>query len=333
MKKIGVLFGMEDSFPTALVETVNARNVSEVRAEAVRVDQVVQGHGTEYAVILDRISHDVPFYRSYLKNAALCGTAVLNNPFWWSADEKFFNNALAVKIGIPVPNTVLLPSREIPPNTKDSSFRNLKYPLNWESIFSYIGFPAYMKPYDGGGWKGVSRLENAEAFFEAYNTSGTAVMLLQSEVVFDFYFRCYCLAGDQVRIMYYDPRKPFHLRYSWDGPEAPSGLIRQVHDYTVALNQALGYDFNTVEWAVKDGIPYAIDFCNPSPDAEPFSVGEKNFQWVVEHAADMVIQRAQIHREGVDNLTWGTFVTNSVQRIPHLRDTQPVFRKALQDAS
>ncbi|MEP6749457.1 MAG: hypothetical protein ABJB86_17100, partial [Bacteroidota bacterium] len=92
MKKIGILFGQERSFPTAFIERVNSKNVNGITAEAVRIDKVMQGEPTEYSVIIDRISQDIPFYRAYLKNAALTGTAVINNPFWWSADEKFFNN-------------------------------------------------------------------------------------------------------------------------------------------------------------------------------------------------------------------------------------------------
>ena len=92
MKKIGILFGQERSFPTAIVERINNKNIKGISAEPVRIDKVMQGEPSGYAVIIDRISQDIPFYRAYLKNAALCGTAVINNPFWWSADEKFFNN-------------------------------------------------------------------------------------------------------------------------------------------------------------------------------------------------------------------------------------------------
>jgi glutathione synthase/RimK-type ligase-like ATP-grasp enzyme len=135
MKKIGILHGKERSFPEAFVERVNRKNINGIHAEPVRIDKVMQGEATAYAVIIDRISQDVPFYRAFLKNAALCGTAVINNPFWWSADEKFFNNALATKIGVPVPKTVILASRELPDDTSNESFSNLAYPLNWKSIF------------------------------------------------------------------------------------------------------------------------------------------------------------------------------------------------------
>ena len=110
MKKIGILFGKERSFPMAFIERVNSKGIEGIMAEPVRIDKVMQGEDAGYAVIIDRISQDVPFYRAFLKNAALTGTAVINNPFWWSADEKFFNNCLATKLDVPVPKTVILPS-------------------------------------------------------------------------------------------------------------------------------------------------------------------------------------------------------------------------------
>ncbi len=307
MKKIGILYGKERSFPMSFVETVNSRNVEGVIAEPVRIDKVVQGAADEYAVIIDRISQDVPFYRAYLKNAAICGTAVINNPFWWSADEKFFNNCLAVKIGVPVPKTVILPSRDLPTDTSEDSFVNLAYPLDWEGIFNYVGFPAYMKPFAGGGWKNVYKLHNMEEFFQRHAETGQLVMLLQEEIVFDEYYRCYCIGGEHVRIMPYEPRNPHHLRYTSDFTPSLERL-KQMEEIVLRLNHYLGYDFNTVELAVRDGVPYAIDFCNPAPDAERTSVGEENFNWVVETAATYAIAKALEHKPGQDNLTWGEFV-------------------------
>ncbi|HEX2642380.1 MAG TPA: hypothetical protein VHU81_05280 [Thermoanaerobaculia bacterium] len=315
MKKIGILFGQEDTFPWAFIDRVNAKNVDGITAEPVSIEKLMQGEPTEYAVIIDRISQDIPFYRAYLKNAALNGTAVLNNPFWWSADEKFFNNCLATKIGVAVPKTVLLPSNQHPPDTNERSMRNLGYPLDWEGIFNYVGFPAYFKPFAGGGWKNVYRLENREQFFETYNQTGQLVMMLQEEIIFTEYFRCYSIDCRDVRIMQYDPRQPFHLRYVRNGPPVQQALLDKVHEGVLALNRGLGYDFNTVEFAVRDGIPYAIDFCNPAPDADVNSIGEDNFAWVVEAAANMAIRKAQSFVAGRNNLTWGEFIRNSAADI------------------
>lgn len=313
MKKIGILFGQERSYPMAFIERVNSKQVDGIIAEPVRIDKVIQGASDEYAVIIDRISQDVPFYRAFLKNAAICGTAVINNPFWWSADEKFFNNALAVKIGVPVPKTVILPSRELPQDTNDQSFSNLAYPLDWEGIFNYVGFPAYMKPYAGGGWKNVYRLQDMEDFYSKHPETGQLVMLLQEEIIFEEYYRCYCIGGKYVKIMPYEPRNPFHLRYVSDFNPSPDRL-KQMEEIVLKLNSYLGYDFNTVELAVRDGVPYAIDFCNPAPDAERTSVGEENFEWVVETSATYAIEKALSHVPEADNLTWGEFVKRGSQK-------------------
>ena len=308
MKKIGILFGQEDTFPWAVIDRINRKGVAGVAAEPVRLDKVVQGEPTEYAVVLDRISQDVPFYRAWLKNAALNGTAVVNNPFWWSADEKFFNNCLATKLGVAVPKTVLLPSHERPPDTGENSFRNLAFPLDWEGIFSYVGWPAFFKPFAGGGWKNVYKLHDAEEFFRVYGETGQLVMMLQEEINFTEYFRCYCIDCREVRIMQYDPRAYFHQRYVREGPPVRQELLDRMEEDVLKLNRGLGYDFNTVELAVRDGVPYAIDFCNPAPDADVKSVGEDNFEWVVETVANMAIRKAEAHVEGENNLTWGEFV-------------------------
>ncbi len=313
MKKIGILSGQENTFPQAFVERINSKGVAGIEAEQVEISKVMQGEPSPYTVIVDRISQDVPFYRAYLKNAALCGTAVINNPFWWSADEKFFNNCLATKIGVPVPKTVLLPSRDLPPDTTDKSFRNLAYPLDWEAIFNYVSFPAYMKPFAGGGWKNVYKLHDRQEFFQKHQETGQLVMMLQEEIVFDAYFRCYCIGGKHVKIMPYEPRNPHHLRYSADF-NIPGQLLEKIQELVIRLNQFLGYDFNTVEFAVRDGIPYAIDFCNPAPDADRQSVGEENFEWVVETAAGFAIEKAIAHKEGADNLTWGKYMEHAIAK-------------------
>ncbi|QMW06513.1 ATP-grasp domain-containing protein [Spirosoma foliorum] len=311
--KIGILFGQENTFPQAFIDRVNEKQ-SAFPAEFVSIDQVEQSVPTDYAVIIDRISQDVPFYKAFLKNAALTGTAVVNNPFWWSADEKFFNNALAVQLGVPVPKTILLPSKERPDDTNHNSFRNLKH-MNWDGIFQHIGFPAFMKPHAGGGWKSVYKVDNPDEMFKAYDETGQLVMLYQEAIDFTDYFRCYCIGGKDVRIMPYEPRNPHHLRYAAEMKttgDAGKKLLATMTDYVLKLNHGLGYDFNTVEFAVRDGIPIAIDFCNPAPDADIHSVGQENFDWVVEAAANMAIERAKKLQKGKDNLTWGTFVRGSV---------------------
>ncbi|MGC1360448.1 MAG: hypothetical protein WA400_09170 [Silvibacterium sp.] len=293
MKKIGVLFGLENTFPGALVERINSKNVEGITAEFVHTGCVFFDKLPAYAVIVDRVSHDVPFYRAFLKHAALWGSAIINNPFWWSADDKFFNYSLAAKLGVAVPPTVILPHKNLPHGTTERSMRNLEYPLNWDAAFDYIGFPAFLKPVDGGGWRDVHHVHSREEFFHAYDQSRDLCMVLQRAVKFSEYFRCFVVGRERVRIVPYDPRQPHHERYLLDPPKYDKKLLKRVEADAKTLCAALGYDFNTVEFAVEDGVPYAIDFMNPAPDADLHSVGPENFEWVVEAVANLAIKKAK----------------------------------------
>jgi glutathione synthase/RimK-type ligase-like ATP-grasp enzyme len=292
MKKIGVLFGMENTFPGALVERINQMDVPDVRAEFCEIGGVEMAKPSPYAVIVDRISHDMPFYRSYLKSAALNGTVVINNPFWWSADDKFFNYSLASKLGVAVPRTVLLPHKHFPPEINVRSVRNLQYPLDWDTIFDYVKFPAFLKPHDGGGWRDVFYVHNREEFYEAYDQTRDLCMMLQAAVPFKEYFRCYVVGQEDVRVMAYDPRRPHEHRYVHEEQTYPAGLLERVEKDALTLCRALGYDLNTVEFAVEDGVPYAIDFMNPAPDADLYSVGKEHFEWIVDKVAKLAVKKA-----------------------------------------
>ena len=308
MKKIGILFGKESTFPPALVERINSMKVDGVTAEFVKIGGIKMADPCGYRVIIDRISQDIEFYRAFLKNAALTGTIVVNNPFWWTADDKFFNYALATKLGVAIPPTVILPHREHPPDTSEQSMRNLVYPLNWEEIFEYVGFPAFLKPYDGGGWKHVYKVDSQAEFFDRYNETGNLCMTLQRGVNFEEYFRCYVIGQEKVHIMRYDPKAPHHERYVKGNPQPEPALRDRIVKDSLTLCKALGYDLNTVEFAVEDGIPYAIDFMNPAPDADIKSVGAENFEWVVQAVAEMAVKKALSDENPARELRWASFL-------------------------
>lgn len=312
MKKIGVLFGMEISFPGALVERINARHVEGIQAEFVVTGPVQLDTVPRYSVIVDRISHEIPFYSAFLKHAALNGVVVLNNPFWWPADDKFFNDALAAKLGVAVPPTVILPHKEHPGETTDRSMRNLEFPLDWETVFAYVGEHGFLKPVDGGGWRDVHPVHNREEFFAAYDQSRDLCMMYQKAINFTDYFRCYVVGQKKVRIMPYDPLRPHAERYLQDAPQgaqlpAAKKLLKRIEQDALTLCRALGYDLNTVEFAVEGGIPYAIDFMNPVPDADLHSVGSANFEWFVEQVADLAIAKARTAPQ-IPDLRWSAFL-------------------------
>ncbi len=295
MKKVGILVGREVTFPESIINSINEKGNGEVVAEMVKVGGIRLDEEKKYDVIIDRISHEVPFYRATLKRMALEGTYIINNPFWWSADDKFFNFSLAAKIGVAIPKTVLLPQQDYIPDITSESLRNLEFPLDWEGIVEYVGFPAFLKPFDGGGWKNVSKIHSLEELWYKYNQSGKLCMTLQEGIEFDQFVRCYCVGQEKVLIMPYDPSKPYlsGMQYvnvdDYLSPELHARIEKDVK----TICKALGYDLNTVEFAIKDGVPYAIDFMNPAPDAEIASVGEYNHNWIVNALTNFIFEKLE----------------------------------------
>lgn len=292
MKKVGILVGREETFPEAIIKSINENSKGKVEAEMIKLNGIRLDEEKKYDVIIDRISHEVPFYRASLKRFALEGTHIINNPFWWSADDKFFNFSLASKLGVAIPKTVLLPQHSYIEDIVSDSLRNLEFPIDWEGIIEYTGLPAFLKPFDGGGWKNVSKIESLEQLWYEYNQTGTLCMTLQEGIEYDQFVRCYCVGKEDVLVMPYDPSKPYLSgeQYVPNPDYLEPKLLKRVEKDVRTICNALGYDLNTVEFAIKDGIPYAIDFMNPAPDAELASVGEYNHNWIVEKMTDFILK-------------------------------------------
>lgn len=290
-ERIGIVVGMEESFPDAFIESVN--KIPGFSAEFAKIGGTKETWQCPYRVLIDRISHEVPCYRLYLKAAALSGAYVINDPLWWSADDKFFGFSLAQRLGVTVPRTVLLPSRSyIPAIDPNRSLRNLEFPLDWEGIADYVRFPAILKPAEGGGWKSVSRVNNMDELIRDYNESEQLVMTLQEFIDFEEYVRCICIGKDEILPIKYDPRQRCYVEAEKFLTPALEALIV---DSSKKLNNALNYDMNSVEFAIRDGIPYAIDFTNPAPDMHRHSVLPKYFDWCVDRMTRLV---TDVVREG-----------------------------------
>jgi len=292
MMKVGLMCGREFSFPPAFVERVTALGKKDgVVGEMVRLRGTKMGEAPAYRVIVDRLSHEVAYYRGYLKHAALEGAYVINNPFWWTADDKFFNYAVAQKLGVAVPKTVLLPQKSYPHDVDitSESLRNLEYPVDWEGLLDYVGRPAILKPFSGGGWKHVYKVHNQQELLEAYDQTGPYCMTLQEFINFDQYVRCFTFGKMDILPVHYDPHeRQYVVKHDYLSPELGARVVRDAQ----TLNQALGYEMNTVEFAIQDGVPYAIDFLNPAPDFERDRITEFYFKEVVERMARLVIDRA-----------------------------------------
>lgn len=307
--KIGILVGMENTFPPALIEKINSMNAG-VTAEYLKTGGVRAEDGCAYRLIFDRISHEIPYYRGLLKHAVLNGTIVVNNPFWWSADDKFFNYSLASRLGVAVPKTVLIPQKSYIKGVTDASLRNLEFPIQWQEILDYVGTPAWLKPFDGGGWKNVYKVHSVEELLAAYDETGTLCMTLQEGIEFEEYVRCYCVGRKDVLVMIYDPANRRYVPRT--ERELPAELESRIVQDTILLCEALGYDLNTVEFAVRDGIPYAIDFMNPAPDADIYSVTEPYHRWIVDAVAHMLVDYAKNGVPTIRHHRWNRFLDNDV---------------------
>jgi hypothetical protein len=290
--KIGLLCGREYSFPPAFIDRVNAQGREHgITAELVTLTGTRMGEAPGYRVIVDRISHEVEYYRAFLKHAVLEGTYVINNPFWWTADDKFFNYSVAQRVGVAVPKTVVLPQKSYPPDVDltAESLRNLGYPIDWEGLLDYVGRPAILKPYSGGGWKHVYKVHDTRELLAAYDATGPYCMTLQQFIDFDKYVRCFTFGKTDITPVRYDVgERRYLVEHAYLDSEIGARIVRDAQ----TLNAALGYEMNTIEFAVQDGVPYAIDFLNPAPDFERDRITPHYFDLVVTKMTDLVIDRA-----------------------------------------
>ena len=292
MHKVGLLCGREYSFPPAFIAQVNQLGKKDgVAAEFVKLEGTRLNEPAGYRVIVDRISHEIEYYRGYLKHAVLQGTYVINNPFWWTADDKYFNYSVAAKLGVAIPKTVLLPQKGYPSDVDITaeSLHNLKYPLDWDGLLDYVGRPAILKPFSGGGWKHVYKVNDKEELLAAFDKTSPYCMTLQEFINFDKYVRCFTFGKTDIVPVHYDPKeRRYHVDHKYLSAELGARIVKDAQ----IINQALGYEMNTIEFAIKDEIPYAIDFLNPAPDFERDRITEFYFGMVVDKMARLVIDRA-----------------------------------------
>jgi len=235
--KIGILTGMEWSWPPAFIEEVAKRDEGVV-AEFIKLGGTEMNAPSPYRVIVDRISHEIPYYRSYLKNAVLQGTMVINDPFMWTSDDKYFGASIITKLGLASPRTIVLPNKDyIPGIDRDKSLRNLIFPLDWKAIVDHIGMPLVLKDAHGGGWKEVYIVHSMEELIYRYDQAGLLTMIVQEFIEWDHYVRCICLGREEILPIKYNPKeKKYYVEHDHMTPELGS---RVVHDAKL-ICQAFG---------------------------------------------------------------------------------------------
>ena len=308
VKNVGLVVGREWSFPPAFIEAVNSRDEGVVASFAKFGGEHMDGP-MPYDVLVDRISHEVPMYRTVLKHAVLQGTTVINNPFMWSADDKFFGASMITKLGVVSPKTVVLPNKEyVPGIVPAESLRNLKYPLDWDEIVSHVGMPCILKDAHGGGWKEVYVCDTKEELIHHYDHSGLLTMIVQEFIKWDEFVRCLCIGQEEILPIKYDPKeRKYRVERDFLGPVLGPRVVKDAR----TIVKAFGYDMNSIEFAIKDGVPYAIDFMNPAPDFDINSLTPDYFNWAVEHMADLTIRLAKDPRTTTKSLGWDAMFTAS----------------------
>lgn len=289
MKRVGIVVGQEQDWPTAFVAQVSERDPL-VQAEMVKIGGTMMDSNVPYDVIIDRISHEIPYYRAFLTYAAIKGCYVINNPFTWSADNRFVGTVMAQQLGLRTPKTVALPNKDVEKEVGPDSFRNLVYPMDWQGIIDFVGVPAIFKDLRSGGRRQVHRVHNVDELIQRYDESGTETTILQELIEADAHIHAFVVGHTAVLLLHYAPD---------EGRYQPGVLSNQTDrnaylaESAQRLTQAYGYDINMVEFVVKEGQPYVINSTNPAPVIDKHLMTTEQFEWLVTATANLAIERAK----------------------------------------
>ncbi|MFN2135366.1 MAG: RimK family alpha-L-glutamate ligase [Candidatus Promineifilaceae bacterium] len=283
---IGLIIGRESDWPEAFMAAVESRGDG-ARAEIIKLGGTYPQDTCPYPVIIDRMSHEIPYYRTYVKYAAMNGSYVINNPFVWSADNRFFGTAVAERLGFNSPRTIVLPNKDTLAETVPDSFRNLIYPMDWEGIIAHIGVPAIFKEIQSGGRRLSFRVNNVEELIQRYDESGTRTMMLQQVIEGGEHIHCLVVGMEHTLLLHYDPDEKRYLSSMPLGDAMAEELSKQA----IAITKAYGYDINLIEFNHRDGRLTVINSTNPSPIIDHHLLVEQQFEWAVNKTADLALQR------------------------------------------
>lgn len=288
MNRIGI-FSKREQFAQDLLQHINAQKIDNIRAEFAVVGETRFPEKSPYRVVVDRISGYVPYFKTYFTNAALSGSYVINNPFGLARIDRFHNYSRVKKLGFAVPRTVCLPTREYHPDCSTSDLQNLKYPLDWEDIGDFVGFPAILKPYDGYGFRDTYTVNSIPELVECYNGTGTRTMLMQEFINYDCYVKTYVAGGDDSFTLKYNPSS---REYSCKKKDLKGLPIDEIVDGARDIAKNLEIDFYAVEFAMKDDTPYVVNFLDPYPDCRKEALLPECYDWCIERFSHKIIDCA-----------------------------------------
>lgn len=286
-KKIGLVTGDEADWPDAFLAAINERDG--IIGELVKIGPTYMDEPNSYAVIIDRISHDIPYYRAYLKYAAIQGAYLINDPLTQAIDQKFFGIALVQKLGLQTPRTVVLPNKDLDVDTTPDTFRNLKYPMSWDDIIDYVGVPAILKDIKNSGRREVRRVENVDELLRFYDESGVRTTVLQQVIESDSHIHCFVIGQENVLCLQYSLANG---RYLTGSLATDKGIGSKIKQAALKITKAFKYDINMVEFVVADNELFVINGTNPAPEMNKELMTLEQFTWCVEEIVNITIERA-----------------------------------------
>ncbi|NNF53634.1 MAG: hypothetical protein HKN03_04235 [Acidimicrobiales bacterium] len=323
-RRIGLSLGADICWPICYEQIFNRLDLSlEIGGDTigfdvdrVRIEPFYLRQPTSYDVVIDRLTHWYGTSREWIKKAILLdGLYVFNNPWSIQSNEKHTSYCAMMRLGMQIPTTWMVPPKEYDhlPDLQ-RTLEQYAEMFDLEELGEKVGYPMYIKPYDGGGWTGVSRIDTPEDLQRIYDESGTYLMHLQKAVdPHDLFIRCVGL-GPEVRVVRYDPDAPLHDRYTSDDGGIPEDQRQHLIDTTLTINSFFGWDFNSCEALRQDNSWYPIDFANPCPDSQVTSL-HYHFPWLI----------------GA-NLRWSLFCAATKRPVRPNLDWQPYFDIADTDA-
>ncbi len=226
--------------------------------ERVTIEPFDLAQPVKYDVVIDRLTHWYSISREWIKKAIVLNDLyVYNNPWSIQANEKHTSYAAMMRLGLPVPETWMLPAKAYEKaDDLEPTLRRYARMFSLQEIGDKIGYPFFMKPYHGGGWRGVTKIDDLAGFQRAYDASGTDLMNLQKAVIpYDWFVRCVGL-GPQMRKVNYDPSAALHDRYTMDIDFLPAADQAVLEDMTLTINSFFGWDFNSCEALAQGGVWY-----------------------------------------------------------------------------
>jgi hypothetical protein len=272
----------------------------------------------QYDVVLDRLTHWYATSREWIKKSIVMdGLYVLNNPWSIQSMEKQTTYCAMMRLGMPVPDTWMVPPKHYDPSADlEPTLRRYAKLFDIREVGDELGYPLFMKPYDGGAWVGVNRIDNADELEAAYEGSGKRLMHLQQAVLpHDLFVRCIGV-GPQVRFVRYNPSAALHARYEIDFDFLTSDEASELSDMTLTINSFFGWDFNSCEALRSGGVFHPIDFANACPDAQVTSL-HYHFPWMLKAVVRWSLFCAATKRPMPPAMEWGPYFEIAAKDMPY----------------